>query len=222
MASDSFGTKLRWRRIRAGVSLDQISAHTKVPVDVWAAMEDDDVAAWPTGIYARAYVRDYANLCGLDADAIVDDFCRAFPHKGDRRRDRIVRGQADIVGHQLSIVDSTLPEGVAEDRRTQEAGPNARASRRSSIDMRVAAAILDQCAVLALVAAASLAVRGHFWMLLAIVSLTYYGASIAASGCSAAVWAFRAYATRHGRPSTQADEVFPTLPRARAPQHRVH
>src|SRR3954451_20130232 len=95
MTSESFGPKLRWRRIRQGVSLETISAETKVPVDLWEALEADDFTAWPAGIYVRARLRDYANIVGLDANVVIDDFCRLFPDKGDRRRETLVRGQAE-------------------------------------------------------------------------------------------------------------------------------
>ena len=52
--------------------------------DLWLGLERNDFSNWPSGIFARAFVRDYAKAVGLDADEIVDEFCRLFPI-GDRR-----------------------------------------------------------------------------------------------------------------------------------------
>ena len=66
---------------------------TRVGVDLWIGMEQNDFSRWPSGIFARAFIRDYARAVGLDADAVVNEFCRLFPN-GDRRLGRIVQAQA--------------------------------------------------------------------------------------------------------------------------------
>jgi transcriptional regulator with XRE-family HTH domain len=97
-AQAEFGTKLRRVRIQRGVSLERISADTKVGIALWAGLERNDLSRWPAGIYARAYVRAYAQAIGVDPESTVDEFCRAFSH-GDRRAESVIRGQAEIVGH---------------------------------------------------------------------------------------------------------------------------
>jgi transcriptional regulator with XRE-family HTH domain len=97
-AREAFGPNLRRIRISRGVSLEQIADATKVSVSLWKALERNDFSRWPSGIYARAYLRSYADLIGVDPDTTVDDFCRWFP-QGDRRVERTVREQAAIVGH---------------------------------------------------------------------------------------------------------------------------
>jgi transcriptional regulator with XRE-family HTH domain len=95
---DAFGPNLRRIRVQRGVTLEQIADATKVSVDLWKALEKNDFSRWPTGIYARSYLRSYSVAIGVDAETTVDDFCRFFP-QGDRRVARIVREQAAIVGH---------------------------------------------------------------------------------------------------------------------------
>jgi transcriptional regulator with XRE-family HTH domain len=95
---DAFGPNLRRIRVQRGVTLEQIADATKVSVDLWKALEQNDFSRWPTGIYARSYLRSYSAAIGVDAETTVDDFCRFFP-QGDRRVVRIVREQAAIVGH---------------------------------------------------------------------------------------------------------------------------
>jgi transcriptional regulator with XRE-family HTH domain len=97
-AREAFGPNLRRIRIQRGVSLEFIADATKVSVDLWKALERNDFSRGPSGIYARAYLRSYAEAIGADPDTTVDDFCRWFP-QGDRRVARTVREQAAIVGH---------------------------------------------------------------------------------------------------------------------------
>ncbi len=114
---DAFGPNLRRIRVQRGVSIDEIVTMTNVSASLWAGLERNDFARWPTGIYARAYVRSYAEAIGEDAESTVDDFCRWFP-QGDRRAEPVIRGQADIVGHaDLQWRDQVPPAAGEEDRR---------------------------------------------------------------------------------------------------------
>ena len=114
---DAFGPNLRRIRVQRGVSINQIVANTNVGASLWEGLERNDFDRWPTGIYARSYVRCYAKAIGVDPEATVDDFCRWFPH-GDRRAEFVIRGHADIVGHQgLQWRDHVPPTVIEGDRR---------------------------------------------------------------------------------------------------------
>jgi transcriptional regulator with XRE-family HTH domain len=117
---DAFGPNLRRLRLQRGVSLRQLAETTKVSESLWSGLERNDFSRWPTGIYARSFVRDYANAIGLDPEATVGDFCRWFP-QGDRRAEPVIRGQAEIVGHdklEWRDRDHVSPKAVAGgDRR---------------------------------------------------------------------------------------------------------
>src|SRR5215467_1019843 len=113
---EAFGPRLRRERERRGISLDHIALLTNVTVELWMGLERNDFSQWPGGLFARAFVRDYANAIGADADEVVDDFCRLFP-VGDRRANSLIRAQSEIIGHQTSYADdrALIPGGV--DRR---------------------------------------------------------------------------------------------------------
>ena len=104
MSRNAFGPNLRRIRLQRGITLEQIAKTTKVPRELFEGLERNDFSRWPTGIYARAYVRQYAYAVGVDPDSTVDEFCRSFEH-GDRRAERIVREQSAIVGHSLTWQD---------------------------------------------------------------------------------------------------------------------
>jgi transcriptional regulator with XRE-family HTH domain len=83
MVSDrrGLGERLKRQRERRGITLQQISQNTKVPVSLFAGLEAGDCSRWPAGLYARAYLRAYADAIGLNADETVEEFVGAFGHK---------------------------------------------------------------------------------------------------------------------------------------------
>src|SRR5437763_11826382 len=96
----AFGPNLRRLRLQRGISLETISARTNVTIELRQAMESNDFSRWPTGVAARAYIRDYAAILGLDRDETVDEFCSVTSH-GDRRGYRLQRESATLLGHYL-------------------------------------------------------------------------------------------------------------------------
>lgn len=124
---DAFGPNLRRLRLQRGVPLEQIAQSTKVCVALWAGLERNDLSRWPTGIYARSYMRDYARAVGADPEATVDEFCRLFPH-GDRRVAPLIREHSAIVGHSSAWQDEVPATVIAGDRRGNSSTPQARAS----------------------------------------------------------------------------------------------
>jgi transcriptional regulator with XRE-family HTH domain len=121
-AREAFGPNLRRIRIQRGVSLRQIAEATKVSEDLWDGLEHNDFDRWPNGIFARSYIREYARIIGVDPDGTVDEFCRWFT-QGDRRVLRLVREQAQIVGHERLDYRDDVPPDIERDRRGLAAVP---------------------------------------------------------------------------------------------------
>ena len=141
----AFGPNLRRIRIQRGVSIEQIAASTKVPADLWKGLERNDFSRWPNGIYARSFVREYANAVGVDPESTVDDFCRWFP-QGDRRAEALIRGHAEIVGHDnLEWRDHVPPVAEGERRgslRAADKAPSRPHTTFSQMFIRVRRALL--------------------------------------------------------------------------------
>jgi len=119
---DTFGPRLRRERERRGITLDVIVTSTNVSSELWEGFESGDLSRWPSGLYARAFVRDYAKAVGLDPDEVVDDFCRLFP-LGDRRALPVIAATAELIGHDTTAADDPrlMPDGV--DRRANPDAP---------------------------------------------------------------------------------------------------
>jgi len=115
-AREAFGPNLRRARLQAGVSLRTIVEATNVSEALWEGLERSDFSRWPNGIFARAFVREYALAIGVDPEATVDEFCRWFS-QGDRRTEPVMRVSAEIVNHQLEWRDHVPPAVVEGDRR---------------------------------------------------------------------------------------------------------
>ena len=137
---DTFGPRLRRERERRGISLETIASVTNVSIELWKGFEANDFSRWPKGLFARAFVRDYAKAVGLDANEVVDDFCRLFP-LGDRRALPLIREQAKLIGHATVATDETalIPGGV--DRRGNRDAPPAAPAARARLGPRLWRAI---------------------------------------------------------------------------------
>jgi transcriptional regulator with XRE-family HTH domain len=137
---ETFGPRLRRERERRGISLETLSVLTNVSVELWIGLESNDFSKWPRGLFARAFVRDYARAIGLDAAEVVDDFCRLFP-LGDRRAMNLIRAQAELIGHDPQYRDDpALIPGRVDRRAGPEPAPDARPLRRRWVP-RILAAI---------------------------------------------------------------------------------
>jgi transcriptional regulator with XRE-family HTH domain len=75
----TFGARLRQQREAREVTLATISAKTKIKFSLLEQLENDDLSAWPKGLFGRAYLRDYATAIGLDPEALVSDFLAINP-----------------------------------------------------------------------------------------------------------------------------------------------
>jgi transcriptional regulator with XRE-family HTH domain len=182
---DTFGPRLRAERERRGISLDTLASVTNVSADLWDGLERNDFSRWPSGIFARAFIRDYARALALDEAAVVDEFCRLFP-VGDRRARRIIEAHARIIGQQPSAaVDAggLPPEG---DRRATRARPSAPAkAARLLMAPRTMTTVIDTSGVLLMAAGASYALRTGFYETAGVLAILYYGVGTMTLGTSA-------------------------------------
>jgi cytoskeletal protein RodZ len=67
------GNKLREARGRRKLSLQEVEEATKIRGRYLQAIEDEDWEALPSETYARAFIRTYAALVGLDGDRLAEE-----------------------------------------------------------------------------------------------------------------------------------------------------
>jgi transcriptional regulator with XRE-family HTH domain len=177
LEQETFGPVLRAARERRGVTLKQLAAETKLSVELWEALEDNNLARWPKRVFARSYVRDYAERVGLDADEVVNEFCRLFPEWGDRRAERVIREKAHIIAHDLDWEDLPSPSNRRSSDRAASAAPGFVGRHR----MRLLAIAIDVSVVLGLGYVGRLG-GFAYWMSTAIAGLSYSSVATFVSG----------------------------------------
>ncbi len=77
----AFCAQLKASRERKGISLQLIAESTKVNEGLFADLERCNLSRWPTGLYRRAFIREYAAAVGLPAESTVVEFVRLFPEE---------------------------------------------------------------------------------------------------------------------------------------------
>jgi hypothetical protein len=172
---DTFGPRLRSERERRNISLETIASVTKVSADLWDGLERNDFSRWPSGIFARAFVRDYARAVGLDEDEVLNEFCRLFPI-GDRRVSRLIQAQAQLIGHNLDYSETgAVPDDG--DRRAEPTVPPRNALARAKFTPRTVAAAIDVTATFSLSALVNFVFGIGFSASVGVVAVLYYGLS---------------------------------------------
>jgi helix-turn-helix protein len=181
---DTFGPRLRSERERRGISIETIVTVTKVGADLWIGLERNDFSKWPSGIFARAFLRDYAKAVGLDADDVVDEFCRLFPH-GDRRAARLIKAQAEIIGHSPGALEDPALVPSDGDRRSIARDRKAQArARRIRLAPRTVAAAIDVACTASLALLGPAFAGAGFWASAGVAAVVYYSLSTILSGAS--------------------------------------
>jgi cytoskeleton protein RodZ len=74
------GEFLRNERELRGITLEEISADTKVNPRFLEAFEHDDISALPAKAFAKGFLRSYARVIGLDEDLVLTNF--EYWHQG--------------------------------------------------------------------------------------------------------------------------------------------
>jgi cytoskeleton protein RodZ len=69
-----FGEHLKREREMRGVSLEEISAATRISVKFLEALENEQWAQLPGGIFNRGFIRSIAKFLGMDEDGLVAEY----------------------------------------------------------------------------------------------------------------------------------------------------
>lgn len=78
------GERLRAARERIGAPLEEIAAHTRVPMRHLLAIEAGDFTNLPAAPYSAGFVRAYAAVLGIDGAALGREFRAEIDRAGDK------------------------------------------------------------------------------------------------------------------------------------------
>ncbi|HXX20964.1 MAG TPA: RodZ domain-containing protein [Candidatus Acidoferrum sp.] len=79
MSATPFGEHLKREREMRGVSLDEISAATRISTRFLEALESEQWDRLPGGAFNRGFIRSIARFLGIDEDALIAEY--AFERK---------------------------------------------------------------------------------------------------------------------------------------------
>jgi cytoskeleton protein RodZ len=120
----SFGDKLKVEREKRKITLEEISASTKIGTRMLQALEAEKFGQLPGGIFNKGFVRAYARAVGLDEDQAVADYLQASGEASpasetaarENERETNARDTEQRISRLESISDSStrrpLPWGV--------------------------------------------------------------------------------------------------------------
>lgn len=105
----SFGERLRREREKRGVTLEEISAATKIGTRSLRALEQEEFNKLPGGIFNKGFVRAYAKFLGIDEEQTVAEYNAAM---------------GEYEGNNQELMQKLVAES---ERRAQEARAEAEA-----------------------------------------------------------------------------------------------
>jgi transcriptional regulator with XRE-family HTH domain len=112
-AKQRFGSRLTAERESREITLEQVSAFTKIPVPLLEALERGDLSRWPKGFYRRALFRTYVTALGLEPEPLASEFARVFSDESSSEPDVNVpvaaSPHANASSEQLASISTSAP-----------------------------------------------------------------------------------------------------------------
>jgi cytoskeleton protein RodZ len=99
---EQIGARLREARMRGKIDINQVESDTKIRAKYLRAMENEEWSLLPGEIYAKTFLRTYADYLKLDSRELLDDYRRQYERPTDhdlrpltsgRERDRRQSGR---------------------------------------------------------------------------------------------------------------------------------
>jgi len=75
------GTRLKEARLSKGYSLDDLQEITKIQKRYLVAIEEGNYSIMPGTFYVRAFIKQYADAVGLDAEEVLNEFKKEIPNQ---------------------------------------------------------------------------------------------------------------------------------------------
>lgn len=113
----SFGERLRQEREARSVDLHEIAESTKIGSRYLQALETNDFDVLPGTVFAKGYVRAYAEYIGANAEALVDALVIEMDSQGEQKESDSAKAYLQTLestsGHEYARGDSSESRGWA-------------------------------------------------------------------------------------------------------------
>jgi cytoskeleton protein RodZ len=80
---EQIGARLREARMRGKIDINQVESDTKIRAKYLRAMENEEWSLLPGEIYAKTFLRTYADYLKLDSRELLDDYRRQYERPTD-------------------------------------------------------------------------------------------------------------------------------------------
>jgi len=77
------GQTLREARIRARIDISEVETRTKIRAKYLRAIENEEFELLPGPVYAKSFLRSYADYLGLDSRLLLDEYRRRYERPSD-------------------------------------------------------------------------------------------------------------------------------------------
>lgn len=206
MSDELLGRRLRAERERRRITLESIATNTKISIGLLRALERDDLARWPTGIFRRSFVRTYAEAVGLDPDDTLREFLECHPDP----LPEVTAGPLDVASappQKVAYSKTVLRLTLEDSPQPFSAGHLLRGAKS-----RLSAVAWDAGTTFVF-AMTSFVIFENFWAPLAVFMIFYYLGSVLVLGNTPGVSLF---APGEGKipvvpPETDADDTLGDL-----------
>jgi cytoskeleton protein RodZ len=116
----SVGDTLRRERIKRNLQLEQISKELKISPRFLEAIEDERFEKLPGGVFARAFVRQYGRLLGLNEDELASQLDQVLEPAIDMDAENAQAPRTSLAPIQMPRLEEWKTVG---DRRVTWSGP---------------------------------------------------------------------------------------------------
>lgn len=116
----AFAEKLKRTREKAGITLQRVSAKTRIDIKFLEAIEQGDIDFLPE-LYVKAFIKQYAKVIGLDEDETLQEYL-------------IAREGKELESDKEEVVESNTPEGSSVDDKNDDSDRKAEPKTYSFTD----------------------------------------------------------------------------------------
>lgn len=102
------GTRLREARVEKGYTLNTLQQMTKIQKKYLQAIEDGQYEEVPGNFYVRAFVKQYADMVGLNGEDLLEEFQEEL------------ESQAEETDETLVETETTLPSRLSQRQGSNE------------------------------------------------------------------------------------------------------
>ena len=119
----------------------EFEARTKIRAKYLRALEDEEWALLPGYTFAKAFLRTYADMLGLDGRMLVDEFKRQYQDPSELELAPVLPARGDARRSRERPADHPRERDRDRDRRRRPAGPSTRVLAVALLVVLIAAAL---------------------------------------------------------------------------------